>query len=144
MIVIQKETDLAKLRVFLQENTLPFEDVKLEGSIYFTYRDEDGTLIGCGGLELFGEHALLRSVAVVKSERGKNLGSKIVNDLIEKARSLNIENIFLLTETAHEFFIKRGFQDIERSNVPDSIHNSSEFASVCPSSAACMLYRITS
>jgi N-acetylglutamate synthase-like GNAT family acetyltransferase len=144
MTAIQNEIDLAKLRAFLQENRLPFEDVNLDGSLYFAYRNEDGLLIGSGGLELYSEYSLLRSVAVAKIERGKKLGNKIVDDLLVKARSLKIDSVFLLTETAHDFFIKMGFQDIERTEVPNSIRNSTEFVSTCPSSAACMIYRISS
>lgn len=142
MIPIHTETDLVELRAFLQKNRLPFEDINLEGSLYFAYRDEDNTLLVSGGLELFGKYALLRSVAVAENERGKNLGKRIVDELIEKARNLKIEAIFLLTETAQDFFLKKGFQDIERSEVPEAVRNSTQFASVCPSSAVCMFYRI--
>jgi amino-acid N-acetyltransferase len=142
MVAIQDEIDLELLRFFLQKNRLPFEDVKIEGSLYFAYRDEYDTLIGSGGLEISGEYALLRSVAVAESERGKNIGKKIVDYLLEKAKNLNISSVFLLTETAHDFFIKKGFKDIERADVPESIRNSTQFTSVCPSSAACMIYRI--
>lgn len=141
--MIQDQLALEKLQQFLQTNKLPFRDVKLEGSLYFTYEDENHTIIGSGGLELYGKHALLRSLAVEEKHRNKKLGLSIVNDLMTKARSLNIENLFLLTETAREFFEKKGFQDIERTEVPEVLRNSSEFTSVCPSTATCMLYKLS-
>lgn len=141
--MIQDQLGLEKLQQFLKKNKLPSQDVKLEGSLYFTYQDEHENIIGSGGLEVYGKNALLRSLAVDEHHRNKKLGVSIVNDLMAKAKSLNIENLFLLTETAREFFEKKGFQDIARTEVPEALRNSTEFTSVCPSTAACMLYKLS-
>lgn len=141
--MIQDQLGLEKLQQFLKKNKLPFQDVKLEGSLYFTYRDEHQNIIGSGGLEVYGKHALLRSLAVDENHRHKKLGVSIVTALMTKAKELNVENLFLLTETARDFFEKKGFQDIDRAEVPEALRNSSEFTSVCPSTAACMLYKLS-
>jgi len=141
--MIQDQLGLEKLQQFLKKNKLPSQDVKLEGSLYFTYQDEHENIIGSGGLEVYGKNALLRSLAVDENHRNKKLGVSIVNDLMAKAKSLNIENLFLLTETAREFFEKKGFQEIARTEVPEALRNSTEFTSVCPSTAACMLYKLS-
>lgn len=140
--MIQDQVALEKLQTFLQQNQLPYQDVTLEGSLYFTLTDEQHRLIGSGGLELYGKDALLRSLAVDEKYRGEKKGAQLVDDLLSKAKSMKIENIFLLTETARDFFAKKGFQLVERSVVPPSIRESTEFVSVCPQSAACMLYKI--
>jgi len=141
--MIQDQVALEKLQQFLKTNKLPFQDVKLEGSLYFTYQDEDNNIIGSGGLEVYGKNALLRSLAVDEIHRHQQVGIRMVNDLMEKAKHLKIENLFLLTETARTFFEKKGFQDIERTEVPEPLRNSSEFTSVCPSSATCMMYKLS-
>lgn len=141
--MIQDQVALEKLQQFLKTNKLPFHDVKLEGSLYFTFQDEDNNIIGSGGLEVYGKNALLRSLAVDEKHRHQKLGIRMVNDLMEKAKHLQIENLFLLTETARTFFEKKGFQDIERTEVPETLRNSSEFTSVCPSSATCMMYKLS-
>ena len=138
--LIQDAIALEKLQKFLQANKLPHEDVKADGNIFIGYYDEAGNIIGSGGLELYATSALLRSLAVSQNHRGKNLGKKIVDDLLQTARDLDIQSIFLLTETAHDFFLRKGFVDISRENVPLPVKSSSEFAFVCPVSAACMLY----
>ena len=38
---------------------------------------EDGALAACGGLECYGDVALLRSIAVAPSRRGKGLGRAV-------------------------------------------------------------------
>lgn len=141
--MIQDQLALERLQDFLKTNKLPYKDVHLNGSLYIGYHDEHKNLIGSGGLELYGKHALLRSLAINENHRGKNLGKQLVDNLIAKAKSLEIETLFLLTETASKFFEGKGFQTIDRSEVPEAVKNSSEFSAVCPASAACMVYKVS-
>lgn len=140
--MIQDQIALEKLQTFLQKNKLPYTDIRTEGNFFVGYYDEQQHLIGSGGLEIHGHHALLRSIAVDEAHRGKSLGRAIVDDLVARARSLNINSIFLLTETAHDFFEKKGFIDVSRDDVPEVVRKSTEFSSVCPVSACCMLYKL--
>lgn len=140
--MIQDQLALEKLQKFLKQNQLPYTDVKTAGNLFIGYYDEQQQLIGSGGLELYQHHALLRSVAVDKNHRGKALGQQLVNDLVAKAKVLNIHSIFLLTETAHDYFKKKGFMDVSREAVPEAVRNSAEFTSVCPASASCMVYKL--
>ncbi|WP_127123798.1 arsenic resistance N-acetyltransferase ArsN2 [Chryseotalea sanaruensis] len=141
--IIEDQTTLENLRTFLQKNALPFHDLKLEGSVYLTYLNDHQQLVASGGLELYGTYALLRSVAVEQAQRGKKLGDQVVRDLITKAKSLGVIEVYLLTETAEVFFERRNFSKINREQVPEAILNSSEFKTVCPVSAVCMVYKLT-
>jgi amino-acid N-acetyltransferase len=67
-----------------------------------------------------------------------------VKTLIDHAKTRSIKQVYLLTETAHKYFLKFGFKDITRENVPAEIKQSTEFVSVCPVSAACMVYHLHS
>jgi amino-acid N-acetyltransferase len=145
-VMIQDQIALEKLQKFLQTNRLPHEDiakaVTTKGRVFLGYYDDTGELVGSGGLELYGDSALLRSVAVKENARGQELGKKIVDDLVIQARSSKINNIFLLTETAKDFFTKKGFTIVSRDEVPSPVRASSEFTHVCPSSATCMFYKL--
>lgn len=145
-VLIQDQIALEKLQKFLQVNKLPHQDVAenitTKGRVFLGYYDEAGELIGSGGLEMYGDSALLRSVAVKENARGKELGKKIVDDLVAQARNSKISNIFLLTETAKDFFTKKGFTIVSREEVPSQVVASSEFTHVCPSSAICMFYKL--
>jgi amino-acid N-acetyltransferase len=141
--IIQDETALEGLQSFLQKNTLPFSDVKLENSLYLTYLDDHQQLVASGGLELFDQYALLRSVAVAQQQRGKKLGQQLVQDLIDKAKSLGVTQLYLLTETAERFFQDKGFRKINREQVPASVLEALEFKNVCPVSATCMVFQLS-
>ena len=134
-VALQHVIDLLKI------NKLPYHDIQLDGNMMVSYHDGDGKMIGSGGLEFYTTYALLRSVAVDESHRGKSFGKYIVNDLLDRAKVKSIKAVFLLTETAHDFFLQRGFVDVSRESVPGELKESSEFKSVCPVSAACMMYR---
>ncbi len=136
--IINDQKSLEKLQQFLKANKLPASDLKLDESIFVGYQDESKQLIGTGGLELYGATALLRSVAVDERFRGQSLGKTIVEDIIAKAKGAKIKDLYLLTETAHNYFLKKGFQDVLREVVPDVIRQTTEFAQVCPASAVVM------
>jgi amino-acid N-acetyltransferase len=98
----------------------------------------DGELIGTTGLESYGNTALLRSVAVAETERGKGLGVALVQHVLDQAKQDGITSIVLLTETASEFFPRFGFRKIERDAAPAPVTASVEFQSACPLSATVM------
>src|SRR5687767_9107931 len=132
-VMIQDQIALEKLQKFLQSNKLPHQDIEnitTKGRVFLGYYDDTGELIGSGGLEMYGDSALLRSVAIKEHVRGQELGKKIVDDLVTQARNSKINNIFLLTETAKDFFTKKGFTIVSRDEVPSQVKASSEFTHV--------------
>jgi len=133
---------LENLLNFLKENKLPYKDICLGNNLFVGYYDEQGNLIGSGGLEFYDRFALLRSIAVSNSQRGISIGTSIVTDLLSRAKSKSVAEVYLLTETAHDYFLKFGFNDIDRTSVPAKVQKSTEFSSVCPSSAACMAVKL--
>lgn len=98
----------------------------------------DGRLIGCATLELYRPYALLRSLAVEANYRGQGIGEALTRAILDKARQQQLEAIYLLTETAAEFFPRFGFSAVERARVPESVKRSVEFTSACPASALAM------
>jgi amino-acid N-acetyltransferase len=136
--LLKTEKELALLCNFLRTNQLPADDLKLKDSIYLGYYDSHDNLVGSGGLEFYGGKTLLRSLAVSQLIRSQSLGKQIVGDLIEQVKSNDKKEIYLLTTTAFYFFLKFGFTEVNRNEVPDEIKMSSEFSRVCPDSARVM------
>lgn len=132
---IESEKELESLKQFLRGNNLPAEDLSLSNSLFLAFYNTHEVLVGSGGLEFYDNLALLRSLAVSQELRGQQLGKEIVEKLLTEARNRNAHEVYLLTQTASFFFQKLGFKPIERSQVPAAIQKSSEFASVCPTSA---------
>ena len=101
-------------------------------------RADDGCLMGCVALELFGEAALVRSLAVTAGARGHGLGSALVARALDESRAAGARVAWLLTETASPFFAARGWQAAERAAAPAGIAASVEFTGACPASVPAM------
>lgn len=95
-----------------------------------------------GGFEQYGAAALLRSVAVDASQRGTGTGQRLLEHLRQRAKGQGVEELYLLTTTAADFFGKRGFSVIARADTPAALQASREFQGVCPASATVMVARL--
>jgi len=94
---------------------------------------------GIVGLELFGNAGLLRSLAVVSSRQRAGLGSKLVAHAEQYARNHGVRSLYLLTVTAEDFFLHRGYQRCRREDAPSAIKETKEFSEICPVSSAFMV-----
>jgi amino-acid N-acetyltransferase len=125
-----------KVIALLQESNLPVSDLDEQKELFALLQKDE--VAGTGGLELFDNCALLRSVTVRKDLQGKGLGKFINRELEKISKQRGIDCIYLLTTTAQDFFSKEGYEAITRDEVPESIKATTEFSSVCPSSATVM------
>jgi amino-acid N-acetyltransferase len=100
-------------------------------------------VVACAALEIYRDGALLRSVAVDESVRGRGVGQQIVRAALDLAREHHTPAVYLLTTTAEGFFPRFGFRRIARGEVPLTVQASVEFASACPSTAAVMVREMT-
>ena len=62
--------------------------------------EDGGSLLGCVALELYGEIALLRSLAVTPGRRGERLGERLAAAALASAKDLGATDVYLLTQTA--------------------------------------------
>lgn len=91
------------------------------------------------GLELLGEHALLRSLVVAPPARAAGVGSSLLDHAENYAKFRGVVALYLLTTTAEGFFGRRGFARTDRDSVPASIRSTREFAEFCPASSTIMV-----
>lgn len=134
---IADATSFHTFRSLLKASGLPADDLNYEKDLLVGYYEGD-ELVGTGALEVYGDYALLRSLSVKLGIRGKSVGTTITEFLIEEARKKQLKAIYLLTEKAREFFLKKDFVDTTREAVPMALNASSEFAGVCPKTASVM------
>jgi amino-acid N-acetyltransferase len=121
----------------LKQNGLPPDG--LESHIETTLvAVEDGRLVGSAALELYQGSALLRSVAVDAPRRGTGLGHRLTLAALDLARRRGVKSVYLLTETAADFFPRFGFKPVPRESVEPAVQQSVEFTKACPASALAM------
>ncbi len=93
-------------------------------------RDGD-RVVGAAAVELFGSAALLRSVVVAADHRGTGLGRGIVAAAEDVARAEGVRELYLLTETAAEWFPRLGYEPVDRAAAARRVGASIEFTTVC-------------
>jgi len=97
---------------------------------------------GVVGVELYGQVALLRSLAVAADCRGTGCGKALVAEAERYARLRGVTRLYLLTTTAGRFFERLGYAPAARESAPDDIRRTPEFSILCPSTAAFMVKRL--
>lgn len=126
------------LRAVLAGAGLPVDDLADAGRSFYRF-SRGGQTVGFGGLELYGEAALLRSIVVLSDQQGFGFGHAITLGLLDQAHKKGAAAAYLLTETAAPFFQSLGFLPIARDDAPATILTTRQAASLCPSSATLMV-----
>jgi amino-acid N-acetyltransferase len=130
--------DRAAVADLLRSCGLPDQDVTAELLRDFLVARRGGELAGVVGLEPLGRDGLLRSLAVGPAFRGRGLGLALTRALEAHARRLGVERLFLLTTTVQAFFAAHGYRPVPRDGLPLAVQGTSEFRTLCPSTAVCM------
>jgi UDP-N-acetylmuramate: L-alanyl-gamma-D-glutamyl-meso-diaminopimelate ligase len=86
---------------------------------------------GCVGLRVLEEDAILHSLAVKPESRGVGYGWLLADAVIALAGYRGVRRIYLLTETASDFFAaKHGFREVDLSTVAEAVAESAIFQSL--------------
>jgi amino-acid N-acetyltransferase len=123
----------------LESAGLPTSDLDDAQLQHFFFIGTETVPIGLVGLELYGEHALLRSLVVAPSARDGGAGTALVAHAEAHALSQGARDVYLLTTTAEDFFARRGYVRIGREAAPEPIRSTREFSEICPASSAFMV-----
>jgi len=118
--------------------SLPNSDISEKKLQHFFGCGAQGNPRGVVGVELYGEVALLRSLAVAEDVRGKGCGKRLVREAEQYAASSGVKRLYLLTTTAEPFFASLGYAKVNRESVPEPIRATTEFSGLCSTSATVM------
>jgi arsenite methyltransferase len=131
-------SDLPAVEALLREAGLPTDGVGEQFDDGFAVAEADGVVVGVAGVEVYGSYGLLRSVAVAEAYRGEAVGQRLLDDRLGWAEGRRLRAVYLLTTTAAEWFVARGFRVVGREAVPSAVQRSAEFTGTCPSTATAL------
>ncbi len=153
--------DRDELAALLTSAGLPLDGLDDASPHGFAIARIDGALVGAAGIEAWGAHALLRSVAVAASHRKQHIGEALVADRLAwaKAQTSNdspqieaaasssklrprFSTIALLTTDADRYFERLGFQRIARDELPAELQRSTQLQIPRCSTAVAMIRRL--
>ena len=129
--------DLDAVLGLLTGAALPREGVA-EHFVHFLVARAGDRIVGSIGMEPYGPSALLRSLVVAQPYRRHGLGGALTDRVLAEAIAGGVTRVFLLTETAADFFTARGFRRIGREEADAAVRDSVEFRTACCQTAVCM------
>lgn len=83
---------------------------------HFLLEFDGETLVGCAGLEVYGDAGLLRP-----EYRSRGVAGRLVRALLEQARRQGLKSL------AEGYFLRYGFARVGREQLPPALHASEEF-----------------
>jgi N-acetylglutamate synthase-like GNAT family acetyltransferase len=120
---------MADVRCLLDKVGLQYEPARDDQfSSFFLLHNERG-LGGAVALEVFGDDAILRALAVDPDARGIGYGWMLAEIAIGEARWRGVRRIYLITEFASDFFAaKFGFRVVDRSTISKQVASHETFS----------------
>jgi amino-acid N-acetyltransferase len=114
---IKQLVDTYAGKILLEKNLVTLYEAVQEFWVAEQEGKEGREVVGCGALHvLWADLGEVRTVAVAPSMTGQGIGHAIVDKLLDVARELQLQRLFVLTfET--DFFGRHGFTEIEGTPV---------------------------
>ncbi|CAM3057695.1 amino-acid N-acetyltransferase [Skermania piniformis] len=115
---IKRLVDIYAGRILLEKNLVTLYEAVQE----FWVAEQAGTVVGCGALHvLWADLGEVRTVAVDPVVKGSGVGHRIVSRLLDVARDLHLERVFVLTFEV-DFFTRLGFAEIDGTPVTAEVY----------------------
>jgi amino-acid N-acetyltransferase len=137
--------DLAAVTALLRASKLAPNAVDAQFGPQFSVAIDSGDqrVIGVAGIEVYGDAentlGLLRSAAVDPAWRNHGIGRALTEDRLAWAARHKLAAVYLLTETAADYWPRFGFARMERALAPEPLMASHEWRQGCPASAVAMV-----
>jgi amino-acid N-acetyltransferase len=123
-------SDVPAVEALLSAAGLPLDGAAEALGLGVVARD-GGAIAAAAAVERYGASGLLRSVVVAPDRRGTGLGREIVAAAESLARDEGIRDLYLLTETAIDWFPRLGWEVVDRPVAAAAVGDSVEFTTVC-------------
>lgn len=138
MNTVIQSPDETSVKRLLQECRLPASDITPAHLKDFFASGDGSGIFGVIGLEIYGDVALLRSLAVSPERRNAGVAKQLVMHAEKHASAQAVRTICLLTTTADKFFSRLGYGPAPREQAPPAIQRTMEFSTLCPTSSIFM------
>ena len=114
------DANVSSGRLLGKANVTLYEDVQ---EFWVAEQDSDGLIAGCGALHVLWEDlAEIRTIAVRDDCQGHGLGHRIANVLLDRAREVGVQRVFVLTFEVR-FFASLGFTEIFGTPVAPDVYS---------------------
>jgi amino-acid N-acetyltransferase len=121
-----RQEDIPQIEALITAEGLPAYGLAEYLETFFVL-DEGRRAVGCAGLEIYGEAALLRSVVVAPERRGRVGGRRLVEAALAEARRHDVRRVYLFTMHADGFFSRMGFREAGLDDFEEAVRASRQY-----------------
>ncbi len=121
-----REEDIPQIEALITAEGLPAYGLAEYLETFFVL-NEGEKAVGCVGLEVYGEAALLRSVVVAPEHRGRVDGRRLVEAALTEARERSVRRVYLFTMHADGFFRRLGFREVSLDAFEEAVRASRQY-----------------
>lgn len=123
--------DVPAMEALLESHHLPTQELE-DWLDHLVVAEDAGTLLGCGGLEVYEEDAagLVRSMAVERELQGGGVGRLILAWVESRAREVGVRTLYLFTMDAGAFYQRSGYELVGLDAFPPSARESFQFTTI--------------
>lgn len=121
--------DIPRIEALVTAERLPAYGLSEYLDAFFVL-DVAGEVLGCAGLEVYGESALLRSVVVAEDRRNRYDGRRLVEAALAEARGRGVRRVYLFTMSADGFFGRLGFRELSPDEFETGVRTSRQYEAV--------------
>ncbi|MCI0884014.1 MAG: GNAT family N-acetyltransferase [Chloroflexi bacterium] len=129
LLRLARPEDVDAVTRLMASESLPAVEVD-EWLSSFWVLDDAGTLVGCAGIERYGDAALLRSVVVAEALRGSGEGVRMTERALTFARDDGTRRCYLFTMTAPQFFSRFGFERCRLDDFEPAVRRSWQWQAI--------------
>ncbi|MGY8527162.1 GNAT family N-acetyltransferase [Paracidovorax citrulli] len=104
----------------LEQCGLPVDDIEPQRHLFHVAL-LDGRIVGCGGAELYGDTAVVNSLAVLPEYRDQRIASHLICAILTRARSEGCRSAVLLTTSCPSYFSRYGFSLTPAASLPPAV-----------------------
>lgn len=119
--------DLPAIEALIKSEQLPLFQTGDFIDSFWVAEDGESKVVGCCGLEPFGDAGLLRSAVVVPEYRGTGLGARLTRAVVDDARRRGIRDLYLFTLNAGAFFEHMGFEECTMEDFSEGARHSTQW-----------------
>ncbi len=121
--------DIPRIEALITAERLPAYGLTDYLETFFVL-EEEGRVLGCAGLELYGRSALLRSVVVAAERRRRDDVRRLVEEALAEARRRGARRVYLFTMSADGFFARLGFRLVDPEDFESAVRASRQYEAV--------------
>ncbi len=121
--------DISRMEALITGEHLPAYGLDEFLETFFVLADGE-QVVGCAGLEVYGQAALLRSVVVAPERRRRDEGRLLVEAAFAEARRRGVARVYLFTMNAGAFFGRLGFREVRPEEFEEAVRASRQYEAV--------------